>query len=335
MQQIIALIVLIGTVIASNITPEEIDIQFKEFKTTFNRNYSTAEEEGKRRAVFEFNYNRILDHNSAADGGLHSFRLGVNQFADLTNDEFKKQMNGFRRKKRTLGTLSYKADTKQVLPETVDWRTKGVVTPIKNQEQCGSCWAFSAVASIEGQHALSTKKLVSLSEQNLVDCSSAEGNQGCNGGLMDQAFEYVIKNKGIDTEKSYPYDGIDEKCHFKRKSVGATVTGFKDIQSGSEASLLSAVANVGPISVAIDASSFEFQLYKSGVYYDTECGNQQENLDHGVTAVGYGVQDGKDYWLVKNSWDTTWGQKGYIFMSRNKDNQCGIATDASFPTGVK
>ena len=158
---------------------------------------------------------------------------------------------------------------------------------------------------------------------------------GCEGGLMDQGFEYIIKNKGIDTEQSYPYKGVDESCVFKKKSVGATITGFKDIQSGSESALQSAVANVGPISVAIDASSFTFQLYSSGVYDDDECGNQPENLDHGVTAVGYGTQDGKDYWLVKNSWDTTWGEQGYILMSRNKNNQCGIATESSYPTGAK
>ena len=182
---------------------------------------------------------------------------------------------------------------------------------------------------------MNTGKLVSLSEQNLVDCSTAEGNMGCMGGLMDQAFQYVIKNKGIDTETAYPYEAVDDKCTFKSQSVGAKMTDFTDVESGSESALQSAVATVGPISVAIDASSMTFQFYSSGVYDDTECGNQQENLDHGVTAVGYGTLNGKDYWLVKNSWDTTWGEQGYIQMSRNKDNQCGIATDASFPTGVR
>jgi cathepsin L len=279
------------------------------------------------------NYNYIEAHNRAADHGLHSYRLGVNQFTDLTNDEFRLRMNGLKPELHKQSNVVY-VGVKD-LPDTVDWRTKGVVTPVKNQAQCGSCWAFSAVASMEGQHALDTGKLVSLSEQDLVDCSTAEGNMGCGGGLMDQAFQYVIDNKGIDTEDSYPYKAIDEKCVYKNTTVGTTITGFTDIETGSESALQSAVANIGPISVAIDASSMAFQLYTSGVYDDTECGNQRENLDHGVTAVGYGTQDGKDYWLVKNSWDTTWGQKGYILMSRNKNNQCGIATLASYPTGAK
>ncbi|CAG2181480.1 unnamed protein product, partial [Oppiella nova] len=266
--------------------------------TKFSRKYEGSGEESARRAIFEENYNRIKGHNFEAESGEQTFKLAVNQFADFTNTEFKHRVNGFRHKKQA--NVSVYTGTGDELPDTVDWRTKGVVTPVKNQEQCGSCWAFSAVASIEGQHALTTKKLVSLSEQNLVDCSQAEGNEGCEGGLMDDAFEYVIKNHGIDTESSYPYKAIDEKCVFKKQAIGATLTGFKDIQSGSESALQSAVATVGPISVAIDASSFTFQFYSSGVYNDKTCGNKQEDLDHGVTAVGYGVQDGKDYWLVKN-----------------------------------
>jgi len=320
--------------LAAALPADEVEREWQRFKQTHNRHYNSNEEETSRRAIFEKNYKFIVEHNLAADNGVHSFRLAVNQFADMTNEEFRQKMNGYRPELKKQRNDVYVGD-KEGLPATVDWRNKGVVTPVKNQEQCGSCWAFSTVASTEGQHALNTGKLVSLSEQNLVDCSTAEGNMGCEGGLMDQGFEYIIKNKGIDTEQSYPYKAIDESCEFKKKSVGATITGFKDVQSGSESSLQSAVAKIGPISVAIDASSLTFQFYSSGVYDDDECGNQQENLDHGVTAVGYGTQDGKDYWLVKNSWDVTWGLKGYILMSRNKDNQCGIATAASYPTGAK
>lgn len=190
---------------------------------------------------------------------------------------------------------------------------------------------FLQTGALEGQHFRKTKKLVSLSEQNLVDCSTKYGNNGCNGGLMDNAFRYIKANGGIDTEQAYPYKAEDEKCHFARKAIGATDKGFVDIESENEDQLKAAVATVGPVSVAIDASHESFQLYSSGVYSDPECSSKE--LDHGVLVVGYGTdeQTGQDYWLVKNSWGPSWGMEGYIKMARNQENQCGVATQASYP----
>ncbi|XP_048242137.1 procathepsin L-like [Haliotis rufescens] len=299
------------------------------FKTSYNKNYLTEENDVVRRMIWENNVKYIQTHNLEADRGLHTYRLGVNEYADLTTEEFVKQMNGLRMA-NTTGGATYLPPSVGDLPAEVDWRTKGYVTEVKNQLKCGSCWAFSATGSLEGQHFKKTGKLVSLSEQNLVDCSQYIGNQGCGGGLMNLAFEYIQINVGIDTETSYPYVGRVDRCRFKRADIGATDIGFMDIQRGSESDLQNAVATVGPISVAIDASRPTFHLYKSGVYDDTSCSTLQ--LDHGVLAVGYGsTSEGVDYWLVKNSWGASWGDQGYLKMSRNKDNQCGIATQASYP----
>jgi cathepsin L len=179
-------------------------------------------------------------------------------------------MNGLdislKEKNNNFDRHTFRAPANFQLPDSVDWRTKGYVTPIKDQGQCGSCWAFSSTGSLEGQHFKATGKLISLSEQNLVDCSTKQGNMGCNGGLMDQAFDYIKENSGIDTEDSYPYEAVDNSCRFKAADVGATDTGFTDITSKDETALQTAVANIGPISVAIDASHTSFQLYKSGIY---------------------------------------------------------------------
>lgn len=222
--------------------------------------------------------------------------------------------------------IPYDSDPTLDVPEAVDWRSKGAVTPVKNQGHCGSCWAFSSTGAIEGQHFLATGKLVSLSEQNLVDCD--KDNDGCRGGLMDAAFDYVKNNKGIDTEESYPYEMNDGQCRFNASSVGATVSGFVRIAKDNEDQLKEAVSTKGPISVAIHGMQ-SFQDYHKGVYYDKECNSS--GLNHAVLVVGYGSEDGHDYWLVKNSWGVTFGEEGYIKMARNKENHCGIASEAIYP----
>lgn len=301
-----------------------VERDFEDFKIRFDKQYATQEEETKRFEIFSSKWDKIMKHNKEAANGMHTYTMAINQFSDLTIEEFDKIYLGTKIQKTPAPDTE--ADVGS-LPKQVDWRTKGFVTPVKDQGQCGSCWAFSAVGAIEGAHFNKTGKLVSLSEQNLVDCEKMDA--GCFGGFMDHAFTYVIKNKGIDTESTYPYKAKDGQCIFKSKNVGATISSYVDIKSGSEKQLMEATAKVGPISVAIDAGHGSFQSYSSGIYYEPECSSS--TLDHGVLVVGYGTEDGTDYWLVKNSWGLSWGLEGYIKMARNKDNNCGIASLASYP----
>jgi len=209
---------------------------------------------------------------------------------------------------------------------SLDWVAKGKVTPVKNQGQCGSCWAFSATGSIEGAYSIKTGTLPSLSEQQLVDCSSAYGNAGCNGGLMDSAFKWVIASKGITSEAAYPYTARDGTCQGGM-TPAATISTFYDVATNENA-LMTAV-NIGPVSIAIEADQQCFQFYSGGVLDNAACGTR---LDHGVLLVGYDTDKptGKDYWRIKNSWGTSWGEAGFVRFVRGK-NQCGLTQMSSYP----
>ncbi|XP_043831358.1 procathepsin L-like [Dromiciops gliroides] len=322
----------LGIVAAAPQLDQTLDVKWHHWKAQYRRTYE-VDEDSWRRATWEKNLRMIEMHNLGYSAGNHSFQMEMNKFGDMTNEEFRQMMNGFRQnrlQRRTKGTL-FRSPLLLKTPKSVDWRDKGYVTPVKNQGDCGSCWAFSATGSLEGQWFHKTGQLVSLSEQNLIDCSATEGNQGCNGGLMDQAFEYVKENGGIDTEQLYPYEAMDDTCRYKPQSSVANVSGFVDISSGEEEELEMAVATVGPISVGIDASHESFQFYHSGIYYEPQCSS--ELLDHGVLVVGYGFEanNGTKYWIVKNSWGEEWGKRGYILMAKDRSNHCGIATAASYP----
>lgn len=310
------------------------DMEFQAWKLKFGKSYGSVAEETQRKLTWLSNRKLVLVHNMMADQGIKSYRLGMTYFADMDNEEYRRTafhgcLSSFNRTKAHGGSTFLRQAGGAVLPDSVDWRDKGYVTDVKDQQQCGSCWAFSATGALEGQTFRKTGKLVSLSEQQLVDCSGSFGNMGCGGGLMDQAFKYIQVNGGLDTEKSYPYEAEDHQCRFNPSTIGATCSGYVDITSQDENALQEAVATIGPISVAIDAGHYSFQLYQSGLYDEPNCSSM--DLDHGVLAVGYGTKNGEDYWLVKNSWGLDWGDKGYILMSRNKNNQCGIATASSYP----
>lgn len=255
--------------------------------------------------------------------------MGMNQFGDLSAEEFKEHYTqGFVGPSNSFArSQNLHAPRSEVLVDSVDWSAAGAVTPVKNQGQCGSCWAFSTTGAIEGIQQIVVGELLSLSEQQLVDCASSEGNNGCNGGLMDFGFEYAIKNGGLDSEGDYKYLAKQGPCDTaKEKKTNSKITAYKDVAEGSEDDLLNAVTSQ-PVSIAIEADQSGFQFYKSGVF-DGTCGTK---LDHGVLLVGFGTDDAeKKYWKVKNSWGESWGEEGYIRLVRGK-NLCGIANRASYP----
>jgi cathepsin L len=289
------------------------DMSWEDFKSQFGKTYNGDSEDQERKAIFENNKQMWGQHESGAI-------LGATVFSDLTSEEFAglniRGLNvGMHRDLPNLGTHE---DTPVEVGATIDWTTKGAVTPVKNQGQCGSCWSFSSTGGLEGAWQLSSGNLVSMSEQQFVDCDT--GSSGCNGGLMDQAFKWA-ESQAIFTEDSYPYTARDGTC----KSSGTTaipqggVSGYKDVGT-SGSSLTSAVMN-GPVSVAIEADQAAFQQYTGGVI-SSGCGS---NLDHGVLAVGVN-SDGSI--KVKNSWGTSWGVNGFVNIATG---QCGITQSASYP----
>jgi C1A family cysteine protease len=343
---------------------------FHEWSKKHNKEYDSIEEESKSYKVWFQNHQYIQQHNNQKPPP--PYLLGHNQFSDLTEEEYHKTnfldkfspgVISFSKKKGNLrgeqtihNNISLDTKTTAVerklhsipsgndydLPISVDWVKDGAVTSVKNQGLCGACWAFSAVSAIEGARVVQARKegldnvtLVSLSEQELLDCDYAD--HSCLGGLMDNAFEFGEKIDGFCSDKDYPYAmrrhhlkgcrAFKDKCtpvpHTK-------ISSFTDITNTTEA-LMGAIS-IQPVSVAIQASGVDFQLYSGGIL-DVECGT---DLDHGVTAVGYGEEDGQKYWLVKNSWGTKWGEEGYFKLSFNSSNaddegQCGILMMASFP----
>jgi len=316
-----------ATFAAQHYSEEEYRNSFLKWMQTHEKSYPHHEFQ-KRYEIFRRNMDYIGQWNTRGE----SYTLALNKFADLTSKEFNTYYKGVKAdviaQPGLVSTTPTPVSLVGGVPASVDWRTKGIVTPVKNQGQCGSCWSFSTTGSVEGAHAQATSQLVSLSEQNLVDCSGNWGNEGCNGGWMTEAMNYIITNKGIDTESSYPYTAADGTCSFSSADVGSTLSSMVNVTSGDETDLMDKVA-VGPVSIAIDASAASFQFYSSGIYWSWECSNT--TLDHGVLAVGYGSEGGEDFWIVKNSWGSDWGNNGYILMIRNWDNNCGVATMATLP----
>ncbi|XP_014264961.2 cathepsin S isoform X2 [Maylandia zebra] len=306
-----------------------LDAHWELWKKTHGKSYKKDVEDAHRRKLWENNLKMITVHNLEASMGLHTYELGMNHMGDLTEEEI---LQSFATLKPPTGIQRapspFAGASGSGIPDTVDWREKGYVTSVKMQGACGACWAFSVAGALEGQLAKTTGKLVDLSPQNLVDCSGKYGNEGCNGGYIDRAFQYVIDNHGIDSDASYPYTGHDDQCHYNPATRAANCSSYQCLPEGDENALKQGLATIGPISVGIDARRPTFILYRSGVYNDPSC---TQNVNHAVLAVGYGTLNGQDYWLIKNSWGTSFGDQGYIRMARNQNDQCGIALDACYP----
>lgn len=287
----------------------------------------TLTDEKEAQKNFEENHKFILDHNLSET----TFKLAHNQYSHLNNMQYLNLLKGFKKPEKRL-KVHYLHDENVQIPSGVNWVSKGVVNEVQNQGQCGSCYAFSSTAAIESQVAINEKKLVKLSEQNAMDGSSnGYGNYGGNGGYMDNVFDYV-KDFGLGLESDYPYQA---KAYagtlYDVKNKAAGLTGYVDLPEGSEHALTVAIGSVGPVSIGIDASQRTFQFYSSGIYYDPR--TSPKNIDHAVVAVGYGTVNNQDYYIVRNSWGSSWGQKGYVLMRRNMNNAAGIASMASYPTG--
>ncbi|NWZ28390.1 CYSP1 proteinase, partial [Asarcornis scutulata] len=330
---------------------------FHHYRERFGKRYGSEEEHEHRQRAFIHNMRFVHSKNRAA----LSYTLALNHLADRTPQELA-ALRGRRRSGAPNHGLPFPSQlyADLPLPESLDWRLYGAVTPVKDQAVCGSCWSFATTGAMEGALFLKTGVLTPLSQQVLIDCSWGFGNQACDGGEEWRAYEWIKKHGGIASTESYgPYLGQvrvprglcaptlhpgnlsrtpvpppcppqNGYCHCNQSELVAPLAGYVNVEPGSATALKAALVKHGPVAVNIDASHKSFAFYANGVYEEPRCGNETSELDHAVLAVGYGVLHGKSYWLIKNSWSTYWGNDGYILMAM-KDNNCGVATAASFP----
>jgi len=307
------------------LSSDQEDSLWLRFKISYQRAYFDSAEEFYRKGVFLKNVRLIDDHNSKYDDGKFTFSLAMNEFGDVTFEEFVAKHTGY----HSRDSARREADSSVTdPPDSVDWSAKGAVTPVKNQGQCGSCWAFAGVAAIESAWFIAKGQLVSLSEQQLMDCCRYDGGMGCEGGALSEAYKCVIRRHGICPEQEYPYHAKDvEVCG--NCTMAVTISSYTDVKRTEDA-LVAAVAQQ-PTSVAIEADQPAFQFYSRGVLTG-QCGT---NYNHAVLAVGYGSLQGIEYWKLKNSWGAGWGMNGYVLIARNvtqAGGECGINLAASYPT---
>ncbi|KAH8405047.1 hypothetical protein KR222_005639 [Zaprionus bogoriensis] len=319
---IVSACVLFGLAQARITYLDVLQAEFTSFKAEHQKDYGDEFEEKLRLQIFMNNKNLIDKHNARYARGEETFTMGVNQFTDWLPSEFQSRMLSTLNASDMAADIDFTYAPPDVeAPSNVDWRAKGALTAVKNQGSCGSCWAFAAAGVLESQLFLRTRQLVPLSEQNLIDCSSRYNNHGCNGGWPASALRYIKDNHGIDLERAYPYEGRNGMCRFNRGKVGARVANVIQVRPNENA-LAQAVAQYGPIAVAIDAT--HLQHYRGGIL-TKQC---VKPVNHAVIVAGYGP----NYWLLKNSWGGRWGEHGYMRLARNHGNLCHVASYGVFPT---
>ncbi|XP_028300170.1 cathepsin L1 isoform X2 [Gouania willdenowi] len=290
--------------------------------------------DNRRKSIWELNKRMIDDNNQGFYMGMKPFSMAMNKYGDLTKQEYQFLQGApinaqFAHRGREVSARRLRNNARMLDGWFVDYRNMGYVTEVKDQGYCGSCWAFSTTGAIEGQMYKRTGQLVSLSEQNLVDCSKPYGTYGCNGAWMANAYDYVVNN-GLQSTDTYPYTSVDtQPCYYDSRLAVAHIKEYRFIPKGDEQALADAVATIGPITVAVDADHSSFLFYSSGIYDEPNC--NPNNLSHAVLLVGYGSEGGQDYWIIKNSWGTSWGEGGYMKMIRDGRNTCGIASYALYP----
>jgi len=325
-QQIVLIFLAFLLLVSAKRSGQDWQKSFNKWRSQYNKVYHDIELD-RRFQIFKENAQYIYHHNHKS----HSYTLALNEFADLTDEEFTQRYLLSAPQPNCSATkgsyILHSVDDK--LPNAVDWRQKGVVSAVKNQGTCGSCWTFSTTGAMESHWTIvkGVKKL--FSEQQLVDCAQAFDNHGCEGGLPSHAFEYIRYN-GLTTEDQYVYHGKDQKCQYTKSMAVGSCAGSQNITQGAENELVDAIANVGPVSIAFEVAS-DFRFYKDGVYNSKVCKSGPQNVNHAVLAVGYNsTVSNMPYYIIKNSWGATWGMDGYFLMIRDK-NMCGIATCASYP----
>ncbi|XP_005078486.1 cathepsin J isoform X2 [Mesocricetus auratus] len=319
-----------GVASASPVLDPSLDTEWQVWKTKYEKSYSQVKELW-RRLVWEENMKMVKMHNGEDAQGRHGFTMEMNAFGDMTAEEYRSMMTDI----PVPAATKVKSEPNTLLddlPKSEDWTKKGFVTPVRKQGPCGSCWAFAATGAIEGQMFWKTGNLTTLSVQNLVDCSKPQGNNGCMQGNAYRAYKYVLHNGGLEAEETYPYEAKEGPCRYNPENSRAYITEFVTLPA-NEDYLMVAVATIGPVSAAVDASHDSFRFYNGGIYHEPNCSSYVTN--HAVLVVGYGFEgnetDGNNYWLIKNSWGEGWGINGYMKIAKDRNNHCAIASFASFP----